>query len=148
MTTLNADDSYRLRRYFLSAFVADNNPMPETLHGNGTEVSGNRVKYFANRLLWECIDIEGWRKCTHFQARSLLENLPGEVFVLTDAINNKKVSADSPIFEARPDEVIEFLSSPGFWNFYVFDSTISWCIIFTDECETAYPEGICFANIC
>ncbi len=147
MTTMNASDSYRIKCSFVSAFAADNEYVNDALHGKRIEVSIAGITCLTNGLLWECIVTPTWRKYAYSEAVSLLKKHAGELFVLTDAVDNERVSADAPVFAGCADEVAEFLNAGGFWNFYVFDADFSWCIIFTDECEAAYPEGVCFANM-
>ena len=147
MVTMNGEDSYRIKCSFVSAFAVDKTYVNDALRGKRLEVSIAGITCLTNGLLWECIVTEKWRKCEYSVAVSLLKKQTGKLFVLTDAVNNERVSADAPVFAAYADEVIELLAFPEFWNFYVFDATLSWCLIFTDECEATYPEGVCFTNI-
>ena len=152
MITLNANDSYRLRSSFLSVFVTHDDSVIEFCCGKAERDSvidalcGKNGEQITNRLLWEFVADGNCRKHSYSEALSLLKNAEN-LYVFTEAIDNKRTSANAPVFAVSAEELGSLVKIPWYWNFYVFDSTLSWYVIFTDENERSYPEGVCFTNI-
>ena len=148
MNIIQGKDAYAIRKNFLSAFIPYEPIVDYFLADIAKGKKACEMRIMQNRLIWEYISVDGWHRCDSYEsAISLLDQIAGEIYVITDGDNGAYAHGLSPIFLCSPHEAKKLFDTRGLWNFYVFDSTLSWVIAFTDECEAGHPNGVCFTTI-
>lgn len=135
MMKYNQQQSLCIRTLFSRSFFASNSS-DSFFDSNGTTKQP--------KLLWENIVSNEWQKCSLDNALLFLSTKGNEYMMITDAIDNQRVSKGSPAYNVKYQELQEFIFNWGYWNFYFFDKSYSWMVIITDEVEQGFVDGVCF----